>query len=660
MKIKQPLLILLTSFVLAACNSGTGSTASQESSISNSTTTTSSVETKSTSTSTSDSTTKSLSPAGHVVTSTFEDNGVIYAGTEIGLFISNNDGATWELHTIANGLSSNYIQAIQVLNNVIYVINGGNAQYSKDSGKTWATISKACSDCKFTSIATNESGTLYLGSDRTTYQQGKGYITQGAYLSISSDNGASWKNSLLSNDIKSVFALNISNDKVYLLDKKATYKGMLNTSFIALKIDNSGTITETFNKSFWNQNPGFISETLNDLVVDGSNIYITTPAGFAVSTDGGSQFLLRGEGNGLNSANTYSVTKNGTSLYVGTDKGYSVSFDNGNSFASFSPSSVNHFFGSNVVNVFSNKHKVLIGTDNGIGIYNNNMNMSFDQNIADSYITSFTYSSSDNTIYATTYNSGLYKLNASNPQDILYTGTSSGLYDNNLLSATVDGSNVYVGSFGGLSISHDNGSTWTYKNKANGFSGAVTGIVANGQNLYAGTYGKGIAISHDGGNTWSYTKANGNGNAVNNMFSDSSNHIYAGVHNGGLLVSSDNGSTWKHYLDDNNIRAVFAAGYYIYAATNDGVYISTNNGSSWDKKNNGIEDKAINSIFVSAGNIYAGLDNGSVAASSDNGKSFKVYSSLPGGSTPVHAISEVNGVIMVGTEVILATSTPIN
>ena len=465
-------------------------------------------------------------------------------------------------------------------------------------------------------------------SDRTTFQQGGGYVTQGAYLSISSDQGVTWKHVALPNDIKSGFALNVNNSNLYFLDKKSTYNGLPNMSFVELKIDQNNKVSEVFNKSFWHQNPGFISQTLNDLVVD-NNIYIATPAGLAVSTDHGNTFVLRGEGSGLNTANIYTVSRYDNKLYVGTDRGYSLSADNGMSFDNYFAKSINQPYASNVINIFVNNHYVLIGTENGIGIFNNSSKLtwSLNTNLPDNFSS---MSIIANKLYFTAYNtvsSGTSNVDPCNQ----YPLTSFG-----------EGNNLYIGSLSGLAISRDNGASWRCVNYAAGISGTVMAVAASSDNIYVGTYGQGLFMSHDGGNNWNQIMSDGIFYAV----ALSGNSIYLGGYRNGVYLSTDKGKTWKNYLSGTTVKSIFANDKKVYLAANDGVYISNDEGKNWSHKTNSIGSTAAKKIYVSAGNIYVLLADGRVAVSQNNGDSFVINQASF--QTQVSAIYEQDGSIIVG------------
>ena len=117
--------------------------------------------------------------------------------------------------------------------------------------------------------------------------------------------------------------------------------------------------------------------------------------------------------------------------------------------------------------------------------------------------------------------------------------TANGLGSNSVEGVYVDGSNVYAGTDGGLSISTDGGAIFTNKTTTDGLgSNSVGGVYVVGSNVYAATQG-GLNISTDGGATFTNkTTANGLGsNIVIGVYVDGSN-VYAATF-GGLSISTD-------------------------------------------------------------------------------------------------------------------------
>jgi photosystem II stability/assembly factor-like uncharacterized protein len=136
----------------------------------------------------------------------------------------------------------------------------------------------------------------------------------------------------------------------------------------------------------------------------------------------------------------------------------------------------------------------------------------------------------------------------------------------------------------GVFRSDDNGINWTLVASkplasANDISGEFRGIVALGgkssSRLYLGLYTSGIGISDDGGKTWRASSAGMDPTTgITDFAMDTSRPdiVYAGTDNGGLFISTDGGKTWKAHNDGLTNRsisklALSADGSALYAGT---------------------------------------------------------------------------------------------
>src|SRR5262245_49489058 len=81
----------------------------------------------------------------------------------------------------------------------------------------------------------------------------------------------------------------------------------------------------------------------------------------------------------------------------------------------------------------------------------------------------------------------------------------------------VSGTNLFVGTYGGVFISTNNGASWTSVNTSL-TSLVVTSLAISGTNLFAGTYYGGVYLSTNNGTSWT---------AVNNGLTTSSVHSLA-------------------------------------------------------------------------------------------------------------------------------------
>jgi photosystem II stability/assembly factor-like uncharacterized protein len=71
-------------------------------------------------------------------------------------------------------------------------------------------------------------------------------------------------------------------------------------------------------------------------------------------------------------------------------------------------------------------------------------------------------------------------------------------------SFAFSGTNVFAGTYSGVFLSSDNGSSWTVKN--NGLANLfVSSMVTSGTSIYSGSYYGGIYLSTNGGTSWAKT-----------------------------------------------------------------------------------------------------------------------------------------------------------
>jgi hypothetical protein len=183
-----------------------------------------------------------------------------------------------------------------------------------------------------------------------------------------------------------------------------------------------------------------------------------------------------------------------------------------------------------------------------------------------------------NTIYAATLN-GL-SISTNNGTTFTNVTTSAGLGNNIVNGVYAIGTTIYAATDGGLSISTNNGTTFTNVTTSAGLGDTfVDGVYAIGTTIYAATL-NGLSISTNNGTTFTNvtTSAGLGNNGVSGVYAVEST-IYAATLNG-LSISTNNGTTFTNVttsagLGSNTVDGVYAIGNTIYAATDDGLSICT-------------------------------------------------------------------------------------
>ena len=213
-----------------------------------------------------------------------------------------------------------------------------------------------------------------------------------------------------------------------------------------------------------------------------------------------------------------------------------------------------------------------------------------------------------------------------------------GYSDSHILSISINGEYIIVGTYGGGALySDDNCKSWAVFDTSKGLSwDFIMGGYRKGNHIALATLGDGINISNDGGAHWDrfgynffgveYLYAVGYavagdlnymptadglvlfGNDINKWRAlteregFSSQYLYdmaiddqvlaLGSLNG-ISISQDNGQTWKNFAPNGKVstdklplckvRAVAVRNGIFYAGCDDGLFVSDNNGNSWEE-----------------------------------------------------------------------------
>ena len=280
------------------------------------------------------------------------------------------------------------------------------------------------------------------------------YAATNGGLSVSVDNGSTWKdyttaNGLGDNNVNGVFA-DASGNTIYA----ATSGGL--------------SISTDAGKTWKNQKIG--GGPIEGVCVNGSYIFAIigvaseTIGGVAISTDN-VNWTVKNTTNGLGSNYVHEVFASGSNIYAATQGGLSVSVDGGNSWQN------NHISITTVDGVVNN--------DNVLGVYVNGGLIYAATSLGVSVYDGSTW---------TNYPIMNGKLNL----------VAEGVY--------VSGGVIYAATSGGVAVS--SGSTWMIYTTVNGLgSNSVNSIYINGNMIYAATQ-KGLSVYN--GSTWTnYITANG-------------------------------------------------------------------------------------------------------------------------------------------------------
>ena len=535
----------------------------------------------------------------------------IYAATENGLGISTDGGVVWSNYdqSTSSGLASSNILGVFVSDGVIYAATYAGVCISTNGGALWSCTGP---DQGLPGYETRgicrSGGVLYAATE--------------SGLGISTDDGASWSGTLNGLFLNGVHA-----------DAETVCAG---ASKGGVQISTDGGATWT------TSSPGGGIPISGVFVGDGI-IYATSaggatgPGGLYVSDDGGSSWTTFDMKSGLGSNTANGVYVADGKIFVATAGGLSISDDDG---ATWTTSTTADGLGSDGVNgVFHFAGSTYAATSAGVGV--------------------------------------ALALNGTNGTIVTNVTAANGLGSNIVNDVFVRGDSIYVatqpvgpltGPFcddwqGGVSISHDGGSTWSNSGVADGLpSDYVNAICEDGGVIYVATQ-DGVGISTDGGATWTAsTTSDGLGSRYVYDIYATDGVVYAacweGIENvniGGVSISTDQGKSWQNFTDPcscaNPDWSCFANAIYV----SDGViycgvlscfggcgvsslWTSTDGGKSWSAL--GPADMpCVDDIFVRDGTIYLALQGitedaqcapGGVGISIDGGTTWS-YSSFADG-----------------------------
>jgi hypothetical protein len=257
----------------------------------------------------------------------------IYAGTEGGLAISTNNGVSFINYT--NGLGDTNVWDIYVSGSTVYAATSGGLAISTDGGKTFTNYTSGMSNT-----------TVYK-----VYVSGsKVYAATDGGLAISSDGGHTFTNY---SDFGSVNDICVSGDTVYVATdggglkvstdggktvhdtyKSGTYCAAVYLSNSTLYLVINGQLYTALDSNLSSlQTLSAAGNNIQGVYVSGSNIYAEKQnnQGLSISTDSGTTFTPYSSGfTTYNSINDMYVS--GSAIYVATDAGLVISSDGGKTF----------------------------------------------------------------------------------------------------------------------------------------------------------------------------------------------------------------------------------------------------------------------------------------------------------------------------------------
>ena len=241
------------------------------------------------------------------------------------------------------------------------------------------------------------------------------------------------------------------------------------------------------------------------------------------------------------------------------------------------------------------------------GVYRSNDNGQTWENLSLSFIESYNVgieATENNSIYVGSVPYGKFYYSSDGGES--WDSTQTNIEGTILLKSLRNTSDLYIGNFGGIYKSVNNGNNWTKVLNAT-IVEAFYDIIETDGGLIAGSVhwmssdSGGVYQSLNGGNTWNLLSLTGHG--IYSFDIDTSNNIIVGVFvapfqsEPGIYKSTDSGHSWVNIYNEAYIGPVlcdpFGGIYGGLTATAGnsgwGIRYSHNNGLTWDTINSGME-----------------------------------------------------------------------
>lgn len=527
----------------------------------------------------------STGPYGGAVYSFYRDNARIFLAGTGGIYLSNNEGKSWQETTVRPAIfSCDPLYSVATSGPEVYAGSRQTGIYhSQDAGVSWMATSaglRIAPNAPFTDLE-------FAGPNILAIRPDSGFL----YLSVNQGNNWGRINAAVNN--ASAQFLSAHNGEVYVTTSKGLFKTVDGSSFILID-----TVGADYGQLTWS----------------GDTAYVATSTGIKMSTDGGANFTtvaLAGRavrrvavaGNRM-----YAVVRNPAPI----QDSVLYSSNGGNAFAA-APFNQTTFRFTIVNDLLTTPSGVLVATDYGLyGTDNNGGSWGkTDSGYNATNIRGLAMGGAY--VYAAADPMGVYRVMPDSGSLVWqHSGDVSDGIDGTVQTIAAKGGIVHLGANSGYYRSADSGATWT--------AGAVGATGGNVLSIYASPTTDDVWMIRNGNLYYSGDSGLTFGLVVNSniplsiaqrvmkadtiVYVSSYGTLYKG--NSSMVFAPVNGLT-------GYVTAVVYVGNVFYAATDAYGLYSSNDGTNWTIVTiNGFLPSKINALIPdSAGvGLIAGTDDG--------------------------------------------------
>jgi hypothetical protein len=187
-----------------------------------------------------------------------------------------------------------------------------------------------------------------------------------------------------------------------------------------------------------------------------------------------------------------------------------------------------------------------------------------------------------------------------------------------LLSLAVKPGLLIGGTWDGVTVSTNNGSTWNSFISGLPSNASVSGLAFSGTKIFGGVTsssvgGTGVFASVNNGSSWTPFNTGLGTNTVINKLIVVGSEVFAGTP-GGVYKSGTTTSNWSavnNGLGNTNIRSFHSIGSDLFAGTSSGIFYTTNGGINWNDISTGLPSNT-NIYSITSDNLYLYVGTDSV------------------------------------------------
>lgn len=310
----------------------------------------------------------------------------IFAGTELGIFFSSNNGDSWQ--NTSQGLPKVKVTSLASKGTTLLAGSANSFIFSTDDkGDHWQIHKQGLTRPNIRALFVS-GNSLFAGTDAKS-KEGKGGIYR------SDDNGGTW------NQLTGIPYIGFNTFLVH----GAIFAGA-----------DSGVYSSTDNGDHWSFAGEGISDTVLTLGATSSSLLAGTKKGLYLSTNNGYSWSY--ELNSLGKKIVYSISTTGGNIFLATDSGVYLSIDNAHSWQLVSNS-------MDVRSIWTNDFVVVAGSTQGIYLSANN-GSNWQSQAVSIGIPINSFSSANKQLYAAT-NTGMMKAPLGQYNGVSSSGKKNGL-----------------------------------------------------------------------------------------------------------------------------------------------------------------------------------------------------------------------------------------